>query len=109
MLRESPGFVLAVNQFPIDLYVEDAPGPLNQFGLDAVLLLDRGRQTGGLRQVVSLHTVFDADLHSVCSEFPVGNKPTPELYYPRRLRTRGQIDLHRLARPGRVGSDRPWC
>ena len=48
---------------PIDLHVEDAARSLDQLGLDAEALLDRGRQTGGLRCIVSRDTVGDADLH----------------------------------------------
>jgi len=43
----------------VRLYVEDAVVSLDQARLDAELLLDTGRQTGGLRQVVSGYAVLD--------------------------------------------------
>lgn len=63
VLGEAPGLELAVNQFTVGLYVEYAARALDQLGLDAVLGLDRIRQTGGLREVVSFPAVLDADFH----------------------------------------------
>jgi hypothetical protein len=60
--------VLAEDSLAVDDHVEDAVVTPNQLGLLAELLLDRGRQTGGLRQVVSAPAVVDGDLHA----FPIG-------------------------------------
>jgi hypothetical protein len=57
------GLVLGVHQLVIDLDVEDALVALLDFGVDAVALLELGRQTGGRREVVSLGAVGDPDLH----------------------------------------------
>ena len=64
--------MFGIDQVPIHNDVEDAAAALDQFGLDARCILDRVRQTGGLRGVVSLHAVSDADFHSLPSLF-VGN------------------------------------
>jgi hypothetical protein len=63
VLREPPCIVLREDLPAVDDDVEDAAAPLDELGRDARLLLDRGRQTGGLRLVVSLHAVGDRDLH----------------------------------------------
>ena len=44
---------------------EDAPGAFPQLGVDAVLALDRGLQTGGLGEIVSLAAVRDPDVHPI--------------------------------------------
>ncbi len=64
MVRKFPGLVLAVDQLAADSDVEDSAGALDQFGVDSELLLDRFRQTGGFRVVVSLHAVLDGHLHA---------------------------------------------
>jgi hypothetical protein len=43
--------------------VEDSPGCFDEPGLDADFLFDFGRQTGGLRQIVSLSAIGDRDFH----------------------------------------------
>ena len=55
--------MLAVDQLAIGDDIEDASSAGDERRLDAESLLDRGRQTGGLRFVVSLHAVGDADFH----------------------------------------------
>jgi hypothetical protein len=57
--------VLAVDLLAVDGDVEDPAAPFDQLGFDVVLLLDSGRQTGGLWQVVSGAAVLDRDLHPV--------------------------------------------
>ena len=47
----------------VPLHVEDSSGARDEFGRDAVLLLDPGRQTGSLRFVVSTCAVGNSDLH----------------------------------------------
>lgn len=61
--RKSICLMFGVDQVPIDDNVEDSAAALDQFRLDTRCLLNRIRQTGGLRGVVSLHAVSDADLH----------------------------------------------
>ena len=63
MLRETPGFILGVDQLPIHPDIEDALSAFDELGLDAVRLLDGRRQTGSVREVVSNHAVLDRDLH----------------------------------------------
>ncbi len=55
---------LAINQIAIDDHIEYAARTLDQLRFHPQGLLDRIRQTGGSRFIVSLHAVFDADLHS---------------------------------------------
>ncbi|MGH7287521.1 MAG: hypothetical protein ACREI8_05820 [Myxococcota bacterium] len=64
-IRETPGFVLAEDALAVGADVEDAVITSQQLGRDAELLLDRGRQTGGLRQVVSAPAVVNGDLHGL--------------------------------------------
>ena len=63
MFRESAGFFLAVDQLAIDFDVEDAPAALDEFGGDVEFGLNRIRQTGGLRCVVSLYAIFNGNVH----------------------------------------------
>ncbi len=63
MFRESAGFLLAVDQLAIDFDVEDSPAALDEFGVDVEFGLNRVRQTGGLRRVVSLYAILDGNLH----------------------------------------------
>ncbi len=63
IFREAPGLVLAVDEPAVRLDVKDAAGTLDELGVEVVLALDGGRQTGGPGVVVSLHAVRDADLH----------------------------------------------
>ena len=63
MLREPANVVFAPNLGAVDVYVEHAAGALDQLRLDAELILDRPRQTGGRGIVVSLHAVFNRDIH----------------------------------------------
>ena len=75
VLRKPPGFVLAVNDPAVNPYIEDAAGALDQLALDAVFCLNCGRQTGGLRQVVSLHAILDADFHTFSPDFLDETRP----------------------------------
>ena len=63
MFRKSAGLLLAVDQPAVDFNVEDAPAAFDEFGGDVEFGLDRVRQTGGLRRVVSLDTVFNGNVH----------------------------------------------
>ncbi len=64
VLREATRLVLGEYLLVIDDDVEDPIATGGQFGLDASLTLDSGRQTGGLGQVVSLLAVGDRNLHN---------------------------------------------
>jgi hypothetical protein len=63
VLREAARLVFGVDQLSVHLDVEDAVVALDELGLDTNLLLDLGRQTGGLREVVSTVAVLDRDTH----------------------------------------------
>ena len=72
MLGKSAGFVSAVNELTVSLYVEDPTAASDELDLDLVFLFDRGRQTGGCRLVVSFSTVLDADFHAFPPNFLLG-------------------------------------
>lgn len=55
--------MLAVNQLAINFHVKDAALAFNQLAVDAIGFFNCGRQTGGLRCVVSHHAKSDFDLH----------------------------------------------
>jgi len=57
--REAAGLPLGEDQLVVDGDLEDPAGPLDELGLDAQLLLDLLRQTGGAGIVVSDPAVLD--------------------------------------------------
>lgn len=63
MFGEASGFLFAPDLFIVRIHVEDAAGAFDELGGDVELLLNGFRQTGGAREVVSLRTVFDGDIH----------------------------------------------
>ena len=63
MLGEAAGFVFPPHPPAVHLDVEDSPTPGNDPRFNLESTLDRFRQTGSLRQVVSLRAVFDAHIH----------------------------------------------
>ncbi len=63
MFRKSAGFLLAVDQLAVGFDVEDSPAALDEFGGDVEFGLDRVRQTGGLRRVVSLYAILNGNVH----------------------------------------------
>ena len=65
VLRKAAGAVLGVQQRSVGGDVEYAAAALDQVGVDAEFLRDRGLQTGGLRAIVSGAAVFDGDFHGV--------------------------------------------
>lgn len=69
MRRKAIGLMFRVDQFSIDDDVKDSATAFDQFCFSSGCLSNCVRQTGGLRGVVSLHTVGDTDLHS---EFLLG-------------------------------------
>lgn len=62
------GLVLRINHLPIDFDIKDSASAFDQFGFDTCLPGNRSRQTGGLRSVISHHTVRDSDLHALLSD-----------------------------------------
>ncbi len=63
VLGEAPDVLLAPDLRAFDVYIEDAARPFDQLRLQLELALDRIRQTGGCREVVSLPTVLNGDFH----------------------------------------------
>ena len=63
VLRKTADVVLVPDLGAVHMDVKDAAAALDHLRVDAKLLLDRFRQTGGRRKVVSLHAVLDTDLH----------------------------------------------
>jgi len=61
VLRKPTRFVLGEDQFVIHDHVKCPDTSWQDFWLDSELLLDCGRQTGGLRSVVSFSAVTDCD------------------------------------------------
>jgi hypothetical protein len=79
VLGKTTGLVLAVNELAVGLYVEDPAAAPNQLDSNVMLPLDRGRQTGGCRLVISLAAVLDADFHAFAPDFllGIGSRPFP--------------------------------
>ena len=69
VLGEAIRLLIRVHDLLADEDLKDAASALAQRGGDAVLVLDGGLQTGGLRQVVSLAAIEDLDVHPG-SSFP---------------------------------------
>ena len=63
VFRKPAGLVLAPDLGAAYVDVKHATRSLDQGRVDVELFFDRFRQTGGCGIVVSLSTVFDADLH----------------------------------------------
>ena len=61
-LREAPHLLLGEDQLIAESDVEDPARAFDQVGLNAELLLDVGRQTGGSGVVVSDGAVLDRDV-----------------------------------------------
>jgi len=75
-LGEAAELLLGEDQLAVHADLEDAAARLDEVGLDAVLLLDLGRQTGGARLVVSNAAVLDANLRARGS-LPVRHRGPP--------------------------------
>ncbi len=63
LLRKAAGVVLAEHELAVLLHVENPTAAGDELRLDAQAFPDRGRQTGGAGQIVSLVAVGDAYLH----------------------------------------------
>jgi hypothetical protein len=74
-LGKAPNLVLRKDASAVDLDVEDAVVTLDEFGFDAELATNRGRQTGGRGQVVSTHAVGDRDPHRRLLRVAAGPRP----------------------------------
>jgi len=77
-LRESAGLPLGEDELAVHLDLEDAARPLDELRLDAELLLDLCRQTGGARIVVSDGAVLDRDGHTLLlsgSDYRASGRP----------------------------------
>jgi hypothetical protein len=62
-VRESVFVVLGKNQNTISSNIEDAAATLDEVGLHSEFLKNFGRQTGGVRQIISTYAIFDRDMH----------------------------------------------
>ena len=63
--RKAAGAVPRINEFAAGSDIEHAGASLDEFGFTAECAFDFGRQTGGLRQIVSSRAVGDGNLHGV--------------------------------------------
>jgi hypothetical protein len=63
----------------VDGYVEDASATAHQLAVDAELCLDRRRQTGGSRKVVSNAAVVDPDMHERIFDFGFLSNPKSKI------------------------------
>jgi hypothetical protein len=63
LLREAPFGMLREEELAVDDDVEDPIVSLKERGLYARVLVNSGRQTGGLGEVVSAYAIGDLDLH----------------------------------------------
>ena len=63
VVGEAADVVLVPDLFAVHVNVKHAAHAFDQLGIHAELLLDRGRQTGGLGKIISLRAVLDGDDH----------------------------------------------
>lgn len=63
--RKPIGFVLRVDQIPVDDDIENSSSAFNQFRFDTLCFTNRIRQTDGIRCVVSLDAIGDGYLHEI--------------------------------------------
>jgi len=70
---EATDLMLGKDEFSVHDNIKDAVGALDQLRLDAELLGDSGRQTGGLRKIVSGYAVGNRDSHVFDSSFRIAN------------------------------------
>jgi hypothetical protein len=63
IVREATGVVLTPYRLAIHVHIENAAGALDETGINVEGLLDGGRQTGGLGEIVSLRAILDGDGH----------------------------------------------
>ncbi len=63
MLWKSAKFLFTKNEITVNAHFKHSTAALNHLSGHSILIVDLGRQTGGLWGVVSLHAIFDTDLH----------------------------------------------
>ena len=68
MIREPPDVVLRKHDVAVGDDIENAAMTLDELDLEAKLVADVGRQTGGLRQIASGDAVDDRNLHGFTRE-----------------------------------------
>ena len=68
---EAAFFLLGEDRLAVDADDEDAAAAADELTVDAELLLQRGRQTGGPGKVVSNAAVVDANVHRVLTRMAV--------------------------------------
>jgi len=91
--------VLREDQLAVRGDVENPVVALDELGLRAERLLDLGRHTAGLRQVVSAHAVGDGDAH--------GDRHSGSGIILRAVRSRCPLYRMRFPRPVRRAVRRP--
>jgi hypothetical protein len=64
-LRETSLLALREHELAVPSDLEGAALPFDQLGLDTQVFLERVRQTGGSRQVVSSDAILDGHVHDV--------------------------------------------
>ena len=69
VLGEPALLMLGEDELSVDDDIEDSPGALEQLRLNTEFLGDPGRQTGGLREVVSGYAVGNRYVHLLDSSF----------------------------------------
>jgi hypothetical protein len=69
VLGEPARLVLGEDEVSVHDDIEDSPAALDQLRLDIELFGDSGRQTGGLREVVSGYAVGNRYVHLLDSSF----------------------------------------
>jgi hypothetical protein len=75
MLRKSAKFLFTKNKISVNAHFEHSTAALNHLSGNSIRVIDISRQTGGLRGVVSLHAIFDTDLHGRFSPIDSGLLP----------------------------------
>jgi hypothetical protein len=69
---ESSGRAFGIDQFAVDVDVENSTAARDQLWVDSEFLFEFGSQTGRLWQVVSLGAVFDLSFHACLSKMEPG-------------------------------------
>jgi len=62
LVRETLAAFACEHDIALDADLKDPLFALDEFSVDADFFLDGGRQTGGLRKIVSLRAVLDRDV-----------------------------------------------
>jgi len=110
-VRPVTGFEFGVEQFSISANLESAPTRRNEGErFDPLAELENfGRQTDGLRRVVSNHAVFDRDLGSHSHSFPKQNYRCDEMRSRRCRDSRPLANTFGVSVPNRWNCRRHAC